>query len=560
MSLGMTLGRAALSSITAEAVDGLRQVVQAAAGDVTYLVRVTVAAATPADGTPLGLADGPLAAGPLAGAQALGGGVTGEVRFASDPILTGSADTPADTWIEGRARQPLYVYRSLCLCPESRSDGRQTGDCGFDDADAQLQTDLPESSTLGQAVIVQVGPKNSALTDYQSLFQGTVTARAGADQTVRIGVADRLEGLDRELVSDTYAGTGGLDGDADLTGQPKPLAFGLVRHMRPVLVEASTLLYQVHDGAIHGVDGVYDRGVALMDLGTSTNLLADSVSAGGFKVDLTRGLIRLGAVPSGVLTATVRGDAALPDPVPVPSIALRVLELGGLGAALVNADSFTSLAAVISGGGGWATAGTATVRRALDDLMRGVGASWTVDREGRLKVVRLSPPQALGALLRLDPVSILDLTRMPLPVPIKAPHWRRRVGYRRSWTTLREDQLAAAVSSADRAFLLRQERETVVGDASIRTAFPGALDPPVLSTFLDEKTDAEAVATTLQDLHGQERRMIQVTIGPEGHVVDLGNTVLVTWPDYGLAQGQTFRVVGLREDCARRRVSLILWQ
>jgi hypothetical protein len=56
-----------------------------------------------------------------------------------------------------------------------------------------------------------------------------------------------------------YAGTGGVDGGADLAGKRKPLCFGNPRNVSPVLLVPSLLIYQVHDGSVAGIDNVYDQ-------------------------------------------------------------------------------------------------------------------------------------------------------------------------------------------------------------------------------------------------------------------------------------------------------------
>lgn len=54
-----------------------------------------------------------------------------------------------------------------------------------------------------------------------------------------------------------------IEGDDSIKGKPRPLCFGKVKNIQPVLVNPSRLIYQVADSPVASVDAVRDRGVAL---------------------------------------------------------------------------------------------------------------------------------------------------------------------------------------------------------------------------------------------------------------------------------------------------------
>lgn len=119
--------------------------------------------------------------------------------------------------------------------------------------------------------------------------------------------------LDTPLL-DAYAGTGGIEGPDDQTGIPKPLALGNVEFADGRLIDATNLIYQVNDGPVEAINGVYDR---VASLGTSTGdyaglaaLIAASIPAGGWGTCEALGLVRLGAPPDGRVAFDVSGDNA----------------------------------------------------------------------------------------------------------------------------------------------------------------------------------------------------------------------------------------------------------
>src|SRR5690606_29502373 len=81
-------------------------------------------------------------------------------------------------------------------------------------------------------------------------------------ERISIPLRDRQAELEVPLQDDLYAGTGGLEGTADLTDKPRPVALGDVRNVPAVLVDPARLIYQVADSEIEALT-VYDRGIEL---------------------------------------------------------------------------------------------------------------------------------------------------------------------------------------------------------------------------------------------------------------------------------------------------------
>lgn len=80
----------------------------------------------------------------------------------------------------------------------------------------------------------------------------------------------------------------------DIKDKPKPIVYGKVFNIEPVLLSAASKVYQVDSENIEAILGVYDKGVALT-YGT------------GYNVDLTKGIIEIVNNTSGTITCDVLG-------------------------------------------------------------------------------------------------------------------------------------------------------------------------------------------------------------------------------------------------------------
>lgn len=143
-------------------------------------------------------------------------------------------------------------------------------------------------------------------------FDGRITAQpelGDGSATFALAVDDRW--LDKPLL-DTYAGTGGAEGPADLAGQAKPLALGTPRFSPAVPIDLIDLVFQLHDGAIEQVEMAFERanrfGAPVADYASLAALLAATIANGAYATCLSAGLVRFGAPPIQPLAFHIKGD------------------------------------------------------------------------------------------------------------------------------------------------------------------------------------------------------------------------------------------------------------
>lgn len=473
------------------------------------------------------------------------------------------ADKP-NVYYEGRVNVALTLTRVIPLLPEDdRRTRRQFGQVEIANGDGRLDPIVESYAIDGRRVRVLFGPYFEAYSKFRAVADVLGVDWEGDETSVRLNIRDQGYSLDSPLQETLYAGTGGAEGTADIEGKPKPLLFGRCRNVTPILVDPTNLIYQVNDGAIFAIDAVYDRGATLTASGTDVSgyaaLAAQAVSAGEFATALDSGLFKLGALPSGLVTSDVRGDADPTYQNTLDQIALRILlDRHGLQQKFVDVGSFASVAALGGEMGIFISPEeTPTTAEVMSRLVGAAGGWWGAARDGRIRAGRLTAPAGRSPKLYLDQYDIISLSPEDTPVP----RWRQGVGYEPNWTIQRGEDLAGTVTAARRQKLKEPFSVVQSENPTTRTRHAAALDPDPLPSLYESETDATALADYLLALHGTDRRIYTVRLKRLGYRVDVGQIVHITWPRYVLQNGRNFLVVGMVEEAGRRGdfVTLRVW-
>lgn len=495
-----------------------------------------------------------------------GGGVnTGQVTLLyADRHYVGSPTDPdkPNEYYEGRVEVPLVMERSMSVDPtQPVRVQRQFGFIQIANGDGQLDSVVQSFAVDGRQVRVLFGPFGNPYSDFECVADMLGKSWETDDETVRLALRDQTYSLDKPLQDTLYAGTGGAEGSSEVEGKPKPLLFGKALNVTPILIDATNLIYQVHDGAINAVLDVYDQGAALTDSLTDvsgySNLVSQAVSAGEFATALDVGMFKVGSSPAGLVTCDVEGDATPSYANTLDVIALRLLEdRAGLSASLIREDTFAGAGALAGELGFYIGINEEpSTGEVLDLIMASIGGWWGAARDGRIRAGRLSNPAGRSPNIYLDELNVLKLEQETSIVPT----WRYRVGYARNWTVQRGEDLAASVTDARRQFLTEPFQVVSASDAVVKTRHLEALDPPPIPTLYAQEADAQTLATHLKDLHSPDRRVFRATVKRLGYRIDLQSIARLTWSRFGLDGGKKFTVVGIREDADKDETILRLW-
>jgi len=151
--------------------------------------------------------------------------------------------------------------------------------------------DSPFLSTMNTELIGRI---YSGVTDANT---GVASLQLEADRAI----------VDVPLLTRTYAGTGGAEGDPELRGNFKPAGWGNPINVPPVLINAALFIYQVDAyGSLLAIADVFEDlaafGPSQGDYATYDALSKATLGGGQWATCIALGLFRLGAAPTGTIT------------------------------------------------------------------------------------------------------------------------------------------------------------------------------------------------------------------------------------------------------------------
>lgn len=167
------------------------------------------------------------------------------------------------------------------------------------------------------------GQHTDDFADFEQVFEGKTSSLSRETFQGGLTLLGNDTAFATNLLTASYAGTGGAEGPESLKGTLKPWASGPCTNVEPVLVDAEYLVYQVHGyGAVQDIPFVYEMGQALDEptatVSTYAALAALTLEPGQWAKAPAVGMFRLGGQPSKKLTADVMGaldGAAYPNTV-----------------------------------------------------------------------------------------------------------------------------------------------------------------------------------------------------------------------------------------------------
>lgn len=490
----------------------------------------------------------------------LAGGALATLRYGSHGYASRPTDAPAMTYWHSHLSQPADFERRIDHRGGLGGIARIDGEVTLINIDGALDTLLTDYAMDGRRLTIRLGEPDDRLSDFGHVLTAYGLDVDASRDVVRLRVDDGLARLEKPIQVATYAGTGGLDGGADLAGKYRPLCYGQALNVPAVPVDAVKLIYQVHAGSIEDVPAVYDRGVALArgaDYASQAELDTTAPAAGQYRVYKAGGYYRLGSTPAGTVTADVRGDNTGGYVEKTADVTKRLL-VNQYG--LTDSDfNFAALAQTNTDApapvGIWIGTDARPILDVIDALARGVGGYAGFNRYGVFELGVITAP-AGGASATFTDEHIIAIERSPLPGDLAPVVWRVAVGYQRNYTV--QTDLAASVTDARRTFASEEYRVASAADSAVKTAHVLARDLPIVEGYFAAQADAQAEANRLLALFKSRRGLYRMATKLGALRVDLGYVVSVTTSRYGFAAGKLARVVGYRLDASRREIELTL--
>lgn len=498
-----------------------------------------------------------MVAGPLNG-----GGTF--IRLSDKGFHSTPSDTPANQTFSPRLLTALKI--GVVASRGGEFSGRSepaVGDIVVANPDGSLDSDLTFGWD-GREIEVLAGGPDFTLEQFETVFKGTADGLTWDERQILIRLRDRQLFLNKPVQENLYSGAGLLDGNSEVKSKPKPLTYGVVNNLEPLLIDTTSLVYQIHDGSIQAVDEVRDQGVALTDDGDLTDVYTWTPVAGKYVTNLFKGVMRLGASPAGRITADVQGDNAglgIGGFINTTATIIRRIVTTRLGdddltdPDDIDVPAFNTVDSLFSGEIGLHIPAVARQTSSiLDEMMVGAVGFWTFTRKGRLTIGLVRAPQTASRTLTNADNLLPGVRRLPTV----APSWRRRVGYEPMQVTQDPDELAGAVTDANVAKFGAKHRFVSVSDTTVRDKHALARDAETL-TLLNLEADASALAQELQDTFGPDRDRYQWRVPRALLRFWVGDVHTLQISRFGLDAGKNFLILGITEDASKDSVTVEYW-
>jgi hypothetical protein len=192
----------------------------------------------------------------------------------------------------------------------------------------------------------------------------------------------------------------------------------------------------------------------------------------------------------------------------------------------------------------------------VERLAGGAGGFVTQTRAGKLRIGVLASPETT-AHAALDAADIRALAPTDLPETIDPPPKRVEVGYALNYTP--SDDLAASITGDLRSWLAQEWRSAASFSGTVAATYALAPNMALFGSAFADEAPAQAMADAFLALYAPRRRRFRVVTGRYLGQLELGYTVSVTWPLYGLGSGWRGIIEGIREDWFRGVVELTLF-
>jgi hypothetical protein len=496
--------------------------------------------------------------------------VVANVLYDSTGLGTSYVSTPlyfsSDGYIttDGLISFNPIIRGDITLSESITSDGNITmsfGDISLSNFNGEIDSYLDNNKYIwvNQSIQIYLGDPTWAAVNtdfsistskFKLVFNGIMDDIDCKSRTeLNIKLRDKLEKLNSPLTENKLGVYGTWVNSVQNADNIKPLVFGEVFNMSPLLIDPNNGggQYMVNDGAVAEVIEIRDNGVPIYQNGSSVYT--------GATVNTSTGTFILTYPPSGTITASVRGvnnsinlsTGALVTGTYTNKvanlIALITTQYGKANSRLVAADlDLTNLSAFDSANTqpvGIVITDRTNVLTVCQDLASSLGTQLYFNREGKLQLIKygvgITPAQDTNITIGVaSPITESDIIFDSISISSKVPFSGAiKLGYCKNWTV--QDSLVTAIP-ADHKDMFATEWLTVTSTASptLVANYKLDIDPPQKDTMLLVSTDATTEATRLVTYYSTQRFVYKFTGVPKLLALRLGQQVYLAHSRFNL--------------------------
>ena len=503
------------------------------------------------------------------------------LRFCSGlGFVTGPTETPADTLYIPRITQPALLRRNIPIPgADITSTKLSYGELVLANTDGGLDY-LTQLDFSGRSITLRCGVGPLYPADFPIELVAVVDDVKINMSEVSVKIKSPRINWDQPITTAVYGGTNsggaGIDGDANLKGTLKPVCFGAVYLMSPVLVNSSKLIYQYHTPGIIAPTVNYMEpflkyafeGGTLMASGagytSQADMEANAPAAGSFRVWYGGGCIRLGSSPSKKLAVSVASgshccfwyllEALIRGPGGVVDNGFGISQVSTSGFyndSIVTDDSIASYGLVLQQGD--------TLSGVIDRLCHSAGYWWGFRKSGMFCVGEYISDDSIAATLTADRIKSFDRNTAPM-------YWRVTMNCQKNNAVHSDSDFAGTTTLEERQYMSREWTQGFRQDVNIQTRHLSSQELVIDSlSRWPLFFDTSPIGIWLRMAGGQggtTREVLTVTVilgTAELSIIDIGSKITVQMPRLGYTTGKDFIVCGIQTDQAKGIADLTLW-
>lgn len=232
------------------------------------------------------------------------------LRLCNRDYRTSASDIPASAPFAPRLLEFPRIKKSIPIPNESGGQGFTVGLIKIANPSVDNIDGILSRIWQGARTLIKVGAPvlNKGLDTEQTLnhkewvtiFDGHAVGIKPEDNSATITFRDEANARDH-VITTTYAGTTGYEGESDLEGTTKPEVWGSPFNCEPV--HLGDQIYQFDHRGLESLGTVRMNGLDLTNSGADADLLTAAPSSGTYVHDLSNGAIRIGGTITGTITA-----------------------------------------------------------------------------------------------------------------------------------------------------------------------------------------------------------------------------------------------------------------
>lgn len=377
----------------------------------------------------------------------------------------------------------------------------------------------------------QPGATANLANDFELIFDGLITDIDSKDRfSLSFKVRDKLEKLNTS-VSETLLGNyyNGVDNVSTVTynnqnkNNLRPLCFGEVFNVTPLVSDPVNLEYMVHNAAVELIIEVRDNGVPVVFNTTG-------VRAGSF---------RLLRNPAGSITCSLQGSLQLVNTTTgaitnsytptARNVILNILRSFGktLSADEIELSSFNSTYGTEAVG--VYLSDRANVLQVCQEIAKSCGCILSVTRLGKVKLINLAIPTSATTTIT-DGDTILNSLKQSKRIDVIAGV---KIGLAKNYSI--QNNLVTAIPQDHKDIFASDFQESISTDATVKANYNITTEPTVESSYLIDSAEADAIALKKLNLFKAGRVIYNMECTAKFMSVQLGDAVSLTSTRFGLS-------------------------